>query len=418
MRRGRLAITIIVVICAITAEALYALSHRGPVLKVATTPITRGAVVSSVTANGTLQALNNINVGTQVTGRIKELDADFNSIVHAGQMLARLDDSLFQEAVTSARATVTKAKTDVVGYQLTSDDAHRQLERAEQLRAHDEISPSDLEDAVVTAEEADSQVKAAQAGVVQAQAALDRAELDLKNTVILSPVNGTVLSRNVDLGQTVVSSAQAPTLFVIAPDLTKLQVYTSVDESDIGRLHEGMPASFRVEAFTDRTFDGTITEIRLQPVQDQNVVTYTTIINVANPQFALRPGMTATVTIETARRDDVLRVPTVALRFTPPAEAFAALRQPVPPEASDLAASMAARTIMAPGRTGKVWVLANGRLHVVPIKLGLIDGPNAEVASGDVSAGTQIATDFAAAAPVVARGASPLAPTQTGRPMR
>jgi HlyD family secretion protein len=416
MRRRLLTLTLILIACGAAAEVLYAVSHRASALQIVTAPLTRGAVVSSVTATGTVQAVDNINVGTQVTGTIKELDADFNSIVHVGQVLARLDDATFQASALSARATVEKAKDDVETYRVEAEDAHRQLERAEALQAHDQIPPSDLEDAVVTAEQANSQVKSALTVVTQAQAALGRAEQDLRNTIITSPVSGTVLARNVDVGQTVVSSAQVSTLFLIASDLTQLRVLANVDESDISRVHEGMAARFEVEAYPGRPFPGTVSTIRLQPVQDQNVVTYTTVVDVDNRQLAIRPGMTATVTFETTRRDDVLRVPVSALRFTPPPEVFAALGQKVPPEASDSAAAAVARRVASLGSSATVWTIANGRLVPAIIKLGLVDSANAEVARGNVSEGTPIATGVASMA--VAASGSPLAGTPARGPVR
>jgi HlyD family secretion protein len=297
---------------------------------ITTARVTRGDLAETVGATGTLQAVTTVQVGTQVSGNIQELNADFNSLVRKGQVLARLDPSLIQSQIEQARANLIRAEADLERLRVALDDARTKLVRARELSEKKLIAQTELEAAEVAVRSAEAQLRSQQAGVTQSQASLRQNQVNLAHTVIESPIDGLVISRNVDVGQTVAASMSAPTLFVLAADLTKMQVLASLDESDVGRIRPGQLVRFRVDAFPTEEFIGSVTQVRLQPTTVQNVVTYQTVIDVPNPGLKLKPGMTANVNIEIARRSNVIRVPNTALRFRPTPEIFAALGQEPP----------------------------------------------------------------------------------------
>lgn len=313
------------------AYGYYRYTQKPAAPTISTARVTRGDIAETVGATGTLQAVTTVQVGTQVSGTIQELNADFNSLVRKGQVLARLDPSLIQSQIEQARANLIRAEADLERLRVALDDARTKLTRARELSEKKLIAQMELEAAEVTVRSSEAQLRSQQAGVTQSQASLKQNEVNLAHTVIESPIDGLVISRNVDVGQTVAASMSAPTLFVLAADLTKMQVLASLDESDVGRIRPGQLVRFRVDAFPTEEFTGNVTQVRLQPTTVQNVVTYQTVIDVPNPALKLKPGMTANVNIEIARRADVLRVPNTALRFRPTAEIFAALGQTPPP---------------------------------------------------------------------------------------
>src|SRR3954471_18123363 len=327
-------ITIVIVLIAIGAVgAAYYVRRGGPEPTVTTLQISRGDVVDQVGATGTLQAVTTVQVGTQVSGTVDELYADFNSIVKKGQVIARLDPSILQTQVDTAKANLVNAEANLERQRVAVADANTKLARSRELAARSLLPKADLETAETTAKQAEAQLKSTESQIVQAKAAVNKAEVDLGHTVITAPIDGIVISRNVDRGQTVASSMQAPTLFIIAADLTKMQVNANIDESDVGRMRPGQVVHFRVDAFPTDTFTGSVEQVRLQPTTVQNVVTYQTVIAVPNPQMKLKPGMTANVNIEVSRKSNVLRIPSAATRFRPTADVFAALNQEMPPEA-------------------------------------------------------------------------------------
>jgi HlyD family secretion protein len=283
----------------------------------ATAEIDRGTISEIVGATGALQAVTTVQVGSQVSGIIKSLYADFNSVVAEGQVVARLDPSLFEARLGQANANLLSAHANVERARAQVEDARQKFERARELLAQNLLPVSDHETAKANFDAAAAQVKAAEAAVSQSAANVHQAEVDLDHTVIRAPIAGVVVNRNVDVGQTVAASFQAPTIFVIANDLAKMQVNASIDEADIGRIETGQVVSFRVDAYPERTFDAVVEQIRLQPTTVQNVVTYNTIIAVDNPQQLLKPGMTATVSVITRKAENALRVPASALRFRP-----------------------------------------------------------------------------------------------------
>ena len=301
-----------------------------PAPQLVTGTVSRGNVVQGIDATGRLEAVTTVQVGSQVSGTIKALYADFNSQVKRGQVVAELEPSLFQTQVEQAEATVVRARADLERSRVQLDDARQKLTRARDLAARQLLPQADLETAEANSRTAESAVKSAEAQLVQAQASLNQTRVNLSHTIITAPIDGVVISRNVDVGQTVAASMQAPTLFAIANDLTQMQVSANIDESDIGQVASGQPVTFGVDAYPDQTFTGTVVQVRLNPVIESNVVSYVTIISVPNPEMRLRPGMTANVTVEVARADNTLRVPASALRFAPTPELFASLGQPVP----------------------------------------------------------------------------------------
>lgn len=285
----------------------WASTHRGPEkVKYRTAAIERGGIEMVVSATGTVQPVEQVEVGSQVSGTVNRLDADYNSRVRKGQILLQLDPSSFRARFQQAEASVARAEASL-------RDAKRGYARAQELVKDDYISEADVETAEVTVEQREADLK-------QANAALQSARVDLDNTTIRSPIDGVVIARAVELGQTVAASLQSPRLFVIANDLTNMQVETRIDEADIGQIRPGLPVMFTVDAFPDQSFEGRVSQVRLEPITEQNVVTYTTVIATRNPDLRLRPGMTANVTVQVADREDVLKLPNAALRFRPPAE--------------------------------------------------------------------------------------------------
>jgi HlyD family secretion protein len=301
-----------------------------PTIQLLTATVSRGSVVQGIDATGRLQAVTTVQVGSQVSGTIKSLYADFNSQVRKGQLIAELEPSLFQTQVEQAEATVVRAQADVERARVQLEDTKLKLARAKDLSERKLLPQADFETAEANNRSAEAALKSAQAQLVQGQASLNQNKVNLGHTVITAPIDGVVINRNVSVGQTVAASMQAPTLFEIANDLTQMQVSANIAESDIGVISAGQPVRFQVDAYPGQAFTGTVSQVRLNPVIEQNVVSYVTMIDVPNTDMRLRPGMTANVTVEVARADDTLRVPTSAVRFTPTPEVFAALGQPVP----------------------------------------------------------------------------------------
>jgi HlyD family secretion protein len=354
-----------------------------------TAPVTRGDVVEAVDATGTLQAVTTVQVGTQVSGTIKAIHADFNSNVRHGQVVAELEPSLFRAQVEQARASIVRLQADARRATVQSEDAQQKLKRALELSQRELIPATELETAQATARQTEAAVEAAEAQIVQARASLHQAEINLAHTIITAPIDGTVISRNVDVGQTVAASMQAPTLFVIARDLAKMQVNARVAESDIGRIETGQHVTFRVDAYPGRTFTGTVSLVRLDPIVEQNVVSYITTVDVPNPQLRLKPGMTANVTIEIERTSNVLRVPNAATRVRPSADVFAALGQPFPAEAA-LAEEWTDEE--EGGTRTEVWMLRSGRLVPIAVRLGTTDATHAAVLAGGLAEGVEVVT--------------------------
>src|SRR5213083_1139329 len=278
--------------------------HTGGAANYQTATVTRGPITQAVTATGTLNPVVNVQVGSQVSGNIAKLFADFNSQVKAGQVVAQIDPALFQ-------ATVTQAEGDVANAQAALELARVNAKRTEDLFARKTSSQSDLDQATANLHQAEANVKIK-------QGALDKAKADLDHCTITSPIDGIVISRNVDVGQTVAASLQAPVIFAIANDLSKMQIDANVAEADVGGVAVDQDVDFTVDAFPTRTFQGKVVQVRNAPITVQNVVTYDTVIGVNNSDLKLKPGMTANVSIVVAHRDDVLLIKNAALRYRPP----------------------------------------------------------------------------------------------------
>jgi HlyD family secretion protein len=368
-----------------------------------TETVDRGDITMTVTATGTLSAVTTVQVGSQVSGIIAKLYADFNSRVKKGQLLAELDPTPFQAQVEQQRANLTKAQVDAANALIS-------FTRQKRLLADGLAAQSDYDAAKAAYDGAVAQVQ-------QARAALQQAETNLKYTKITSPIDGVVVARQYDVGQTVAASFQAPTLFTIAQDLTKMQVQADVDQSDIGRVHVGEPASFTVDAYPEQIFQGKIAQVRLNATVSQNVITYPVIIEVPNPDEKLRPQMTANVTIDVAHVRDVLRVPNAALRFRPP-EARAAAAAPsasasksggLEQRAAQMGqkgggfAGLSRAFDQGTGTRAKrpsqtIYVLEAGdRLKPVPIRTGISDGHFTEVVEGELQPGQRVAVGLATA---------------------
>jgi HlyD family secretion protein len=361
---------VLVVIAMVAVTASLAAYFRGSGAAEApayvTALVTRGDVVETVEATGTLEAVTTVQVGTQVSGTIASLHADYNSQVRKGQVIARLDPSLLQAQVEQAEATVVRLQADTERARVSLDDARVKLRRARELFAAQLIPAIDIENAEATVRQAEASVKAAEAQVRQAQGSLNQARVNLGHTVIKAPVDGIVISRSVDVGQTVAASMSAPTLFVIAKDLSEMRVNASIDEADIGRIAAGQAVSFRVDAYPRQLFRGTVSQVRLEPTVTQNVVSYVTVIDVPNKELELKPGMTANVTIEVARADDAVRVPSAALRFRP--------------------------TVDEERRRPAVYVMRDGLLQAVDVRPGVSDGTQTAILDGELSEGMAVVT--------------------------
>jgi HlyD family secretion protein len=390
--RRRRVLWIAAALVAVAAPAVayhYRLASARSDLRFETARVDRGRVTARVTASGALSAIVTVQVGSQVSGRLQRIFVDYNSPVRKNQLIAKLDPQLFEATYEQARANHVAALGNLAKAEAQARDADRQLARSQSLAARDLIATADLDTAQATADAARAGVDAARGAVEQAQAALHQARINLAYTDIYSPTDGVVISRNVDVGQTVAASLQAPTLFVIAEDLRKMQVDTSVAEADIGRLRDGMPASFTVDAYPGETFRGTVRQIRNAPQTVQNVVTYDAVIDVDNGALKLKPGMTATVTFVVAERPDALRLPNAALRFRPSADVLA-LAGVTSRERAE-GAGPEGRVRAASTRT--VFVLDHGKPRAVTIRTGVSDGTLTEVLDGGLSEQDRVIVD-------------------------
>lgn len=339
--------------------------------------LARGDIVRTVTATGTIEPLVKVIVGSQVSGTILKWYADFNDDVTEGFLLARIDPDRFQTALNQAKANLSLAKAREEELRVRFKDAERERKRIQGLFELSNASENELFVQQADEDAARAAWHGGEAGVESAEAALNAAKVDLERTYIRSPIDGVVISRNIEDGQTVAASLQAPELFLIANNLRRMQVYANVSESDIGQVKEGKPAKFHVDAYPDRTFSGTISQIRFNASDEESVVTYVTLIEVENKDLALRPGMTANVTFEVARADDVVRIPNAALRFDPrPRQAIEQSRR---------------RKQRA--QSPAVYVLEGGRPVRKEVEIGLSDGAVTELRSEGLEDGDKVITE-------------------------
>ena len=370
-------ITIVLIVALVVAGLYYVFgSNRSskPEIKYITVPVEKGTLKAEINSTGTIKPRVEVQVGSQVSGTIKKLYADFESVVKEGETIALIDPDTYKAKVGQAKANLLSAKANLEKAEVSLVDQLRTLRRKEELIKTNSISQQDLDTAQTNVDAARAQIDAAKATIAQMEANLEEAELNLKYTQIVAPVNGVVTARNMDVGQTVTASFQTPVLFRIAEDLTVMQVYTSVDEADIGRVRVGQTATFTVPAFPDEFFTASVTQIRNDPQIQQNVVTYNVILDVNNDDLKLRPGMTTTVQISLSEVNDALMVPDQAFRFTPQGQKF-----DLPPLKSG---------------ERRVWKLAEkDQLHPVSVKVGMIGSERIQIMSDDLRAGDRVVVD-------------------------
>ena len=355
-------------VIAVLGAAFFYLKSSGSAVQYTTQKPLRCDIRETVSATGTVNAVTTVLVGTQVSGTIQKLYADYNSMVKEGQILALIDPASFEAQVAQSSANLLLAEANLEKAKIALRDTHTNFERNKILFEKNFVSKSDLDASETAYLSAAAQIKASEAQVAQARASLQLAQTNLRYTKILSPVNGTVISRSVDVGQTVAASFQTPTLFTIAQDLTQMQIDASIDEADIGRIKAGGPVAFTVDAYPEMTFKGNVSEIRNAPTTVQNVVTYSVIVKVDNPELKLKPCMTTSLSFIVADKNNVLCIPNAALRV----------------KISDPKIAAA-----APKGTG-VWVLKNKKPGCVFLTTGISDNRNTEVISGDISEHAEI----------------------------
>ena len=363
-----------------------------PQPKYVLSPITQGDIVESVQSTGTVQPLTQVQVGAQISGRIARVFVDFNSIVKKGDVLAEIDPTLLGATVEQNRAQAAAAEAQLGRTRAALATAQAAFDRFERLRAENLASQADVDQARGQRDVAEAEVAAARAQIIQTKAQLTYSRTNMTYTRIFAPIDGLVVSRNIDPGQTVAASFQAPTLFVIAEDLRRMRILAEIDEADVGKLKEGMKAEATVDAFTGEIFKGQVSQVRYNPNSVQGVVTYLAVVDVENPEMKLRPGMTATVTVKTREAKGVLRLPNAALRYrpTPPNRIEAAKEgveyKPEPPPEP-----------LAHGK-GRIYVLTDatlGKEKAGPkvIDVGITDGINTEVKTAELVLGAKVVTD-------------------------
>ena len=386
-----------------------------------TVKVTKGSIAAQVTANGTLSAVKTVQVGAQVSGRVVELHADFNDKVKQGEVIAKLDDVVLRSQIDQAAANLALAAANVNKAEVALADADRQYKRQKVLQDQSLVAGATVESAQVAFDTARAALAASRATQAQAAANLAQARLNLSYATIYSPVDGVVLSRAVDVGQTVAASLQAPVLFTIDEDLARMQIDTAVAAGDVGRLTEGMKATFTVDAFPGRQFHGTVRQVRNAPTTTQGVVTYDAVIDVDNSDHALRPGMTANVTFVLAQVADAIKIPNAALRFKPTREQMMAVLAQFGGRGSGGSGGSGGRRGSGAGSGGpggsggrmdavsgasgpmvqrdlgdkkRVFKLVDGRPHPVLIKPGLTDGSSTEMVEGDLKPDDELITDI------------------------
>ena len=393
-------LVITAVIIVIAGIAGYFFYKRTPEVTYKTSKIERGTIVSTVAATGNLSAVTTVQVGTQVSGTIQKLYVDYNSRVKKGQPIAEIDPSLFNASVEQSQGNYLSADANLQKAKVVLADADRTYKRNRQLLADGIISQGDYDVAETALQSARSSVKAAEGNLTQTRGSLMQAKTNLRYSVIRSPVDGVVISRAIDVGQTVAASFSTPTLFTIAQDLTKMQIEVSVDEADISRIQLHQKASFTVDSYPEQTFRGNVIQIRSAPVITQNVVTYVVVVNVDNSDMKLMPGMTANVSIEVAKKDDVLKLPPAALRFKPKSK----MEDTKVKGGGDRSGPSAQRSAGgggangvgkgAPGkvreRSQQVYILKEGKPAATPVKTGIANNSSIELVESALKEGDEV----------------------------
>lgn len=386
MKKKILLIGALLLLVIIIASVAYL--RRTPQITYKTAPVERGPIVASVSATGNLSAVKTVQVGTQVSGTIQKLYVDYNSRVRQGQPIAEIDPSLFNASVEQSQGNYLSAQANLQKARASLADAERTLARNRKLLAEGIISQGDFDAAETAYQTARAGMNAAEGTVSQTRGALMQSRTNLRYSVIRSPVDGVVISRAVDVGQTVAASFQTPTLFTIAQDLTKMQIEVSVDEADISRIKLDQQAVFSVDSYPEREFNGKVVQIRTAPVITQNVVTYVVVVNVDNSDLKLMPGMTANVSIRVDSRDDVLKIPPAALRFKPKLQEGVRNGKGA---AGGPSTPMRGRPGGRKGAAGQqVYVLRDGKPVAVQIKTGIASNSAVELTEGALKEGDEV----------------------------
>lgn len=393
-RRLRWALAVLVLLLLAGATLLWLLPGDKSAVRYETAEVEQGDLTVTVTATGTLEPVNQVDVGSELSGIIETVAVDFNDKVQRGQVLAQLDTDRLQAQVLESRAALQSSEAKITEAQATVLETRLAFERCEKLAERQLCATADLDAARAAYARAKASEASARAQVAESRATLNGKETELAKTDIRSPIDGLVLLRQIEPGQTVAASLQAPILFTLAEDLAQMELHVAVDEADVGRIAEGQTAEFTVDAWPERSFPARITQVRFAPRTVEGVVTYETVLAVDNSDLALRPGMTATAVITVQELQGAVLVPNAALRFTPPQTGAAQPRQrgafgmlfPRPP--------MGQRRSNA-GRNGgqKVWVLRDGKPEAVPVKTGASDGKLTELQSGDIKPGARVVID-------------------------
>ncbi|MBK5276119.1 MAG: efflux RND transporter periplasmic adaptor subunit, partial [Desulfuromonadales bacterium] len=384
---------ILAVVLLVSGIAGYFYLNRTPEISYKTARIERSTIVATVAATGNLSAVTTVQVGTQVSGTIQKLYVDYNSRVKKGQTIAEIDPSLFNASVEQSQGNYLNADANLMKAKVTLADTERTLSRNRKLLADGIISQSDFDVTETAFQSARTGVKAAEGSLKQTRGSLMQSKTNLHYSVIRSPVDGVVISRAVDVGQTVAASFQTPTLFTIAQDLTKMQIEVSVDEADISKILLDQKASFTVDSYPEQSFKGKVVQIRNAPIINQNVVTYITVVNVDNTDLKLKPGMTANVSIEVARKDDALKLPPAALRFKPKSGADAP-KEKRPAAGSPSGSGPRDSTGKPGGRRGSVgqhvYILKDNKPVAVPVKTGIANNNSIELLEGALKEGDEV----------------------------
>ncbi|MDH3394165.1 MAG: efflux RND transporter periplasmic adaptor subunit [Desulfobulbaceae bacterium] len=382
-----------------TVALLLGRNEQATTVTYRTQPAQRGDLVVTVTATGDLQPTNQVEVGSELSGIVRSVEADYNDRVKVGQVLARLDTAKLDAQVVQARAALDSAKARVAQAQASAtetNNAYQRLKKARKLSKGKLSSPQELEATDAARQRAAADLIAAKAAVAENRASLDVKETDLAKLVIYSPIDGIVLARTVEVGQTVAASLQAPVLFTLAEDLGKMELHVNVDEADVGKVLKGQTATFTVDAYPDRTFPALITQVRFGAQVVAGVVTYQTVLEVKNDDLTLRPGMTATADITVERLENIMLVPNAALRFTPPPTTAAkpgkqggSLLSKLLPRRSHRSGKRP-ETASRPGRQQQVWILRDGEPKAINVTTGSTNELMTQLTSGEVKEGLEL----------------------------
>jgi HlyD family secretion protein len=399
-RLKRWGVVFLLVIVVLAGVVIWRTSRKSDLTQFKTEEVKRGNLTVIVTATGTLKPTNTVDVGSELSGTVKSVEVDYNSKVKIDQVLAKLDTTKLEATLTQSRASLESAKAKVLQVQATVAETHAKLSQYQRVRelSNGKVpSQSEMDAAEAAFERAKADEASAKAAVSQAEATVKANETDLSKSVIRSPINGIVLARSIEPGQTVAASFQAPVLFTLAEDLSKMELHVNVDEADIGKVHEGQKATFSVAAYPNRTFEARITQARFGSSTTSGVVTYETVLKVDNSDLSLRPGMTATADITVKKVENAILVPSAALRFMPPIHeekkmpsgSLVVSLLPRPPRS----ASKQGENVSANKKHQRVWILKDGQLSSILLTIGSTDGSMTEVLAGDIKPGMAVVVD-------------------------